>query len=85
MQLIDVYYTSELSKNFRTHIEHQLSLTARGNSVCQTSLPIAEGLARQALWRHLLLLGLAQSKPSGLAQACIGQAHTALDVATGLV
>ena len=28
MQLIDVYYTSELSKKFRTHIGHQLSLTA---------------------------------------------------------
>ena len=29
----------------------------------------AWALARHAMWRHLVLLGLAQSKPSGIAQA----------------
>ena len=44
-----------------------------------------KALARQTLWRHLALLGLAQSKRSGLAQACTGQAQAALDGAAGLV
>ena len=35
--------------------------------------------------RHLVLLELAQSKPSRQAQACIRQAHAALDSTTGLV
>ena len=42
-------------------------------------------LARQALLHYLVLHGLAQSKPSGLAQACTRQAQAALDGATGLV
>ena len=44
-----------------------------------------KALARQALWRHLVLIGLVQSKPSGLAQACSRQAQAALDGATGHV
>ena len=35
--------------------------------------------------RPVVLLGLAQSKPSRLAEDCTRQAHAALDGATGLV
>ena len=45
----------------------------------------SEALARQAQWRHLVMHGLAQSKPSGQAQACTRQAPAALDGTTGLV
>ena len=49
-----------------------------------TVYPAPEALDRQALLRHLVLLGLAYSKPSGLSQACTRQAQAALDGATGL-
>ena len=38
-----------------------------------------------SFWRHLVLLGLAQSKPSGLARAGTKQSQAAPDGATGLV
>ena len=42
-------------------------------------------LARQALLHYLVLHGLAQSKPSGLAQACTKQDQIAIDGAGRLV
>ena len=43
---------------------------------------LTEALGRQALLRHLVLLGLAQGKPNGLAQACTEQVQTEVDGAT---
>ena len=48
------------------------------------SVSSMKALGRQELLRHLLLFGLrlAQSKPSGLAQGCTGQAPAEMDGAT---
>ena len=43
---------------------------------------VTETSGIHALLRHLVLLGLAQSKPSGPAQACTGQAQAELNGAT---
>ena len=43
---------------------------------------ISEASGIHALLRHLVLFGLAQSKPSGQAQAWTGQAQAELDGAT---
>lgn len=42
-------------------------------------LPVGKAVGRQALCCHLVLLGLTQSKPNGVAKACTGQAHAAID------
>ena len=75
VKLLERKKSKKLKHPFKNWISAAVSLSS-----C-----IPKALDRQAMWRHLVLHGLAQSKQSGLAQACTRQAHTALDGATGLV